>query len=144
MLEITRGRTWEQFHTVTDSEGGPYSDLTGLTFRSQIREKVATRNANGIFEHRLVATVDVTSSGVTGSTLRQFLTRSATSKLELKDYLIDILATDEAGNDQSILDPEPIRVIARPTSVTAGDIIPEDVPSNIPNFSEQFEEALND
>lgn len=118
MLEITRGRTWTQFHTVVDYEGGPYSDLTGLTLTSEIREKTATRNAKGVFEHKLVATVAVTQSGVTGSTIKQFLTREQTALIPPGDYVIDILATDGSAVDQSILDPEPIRSIDRPTLVT--------------------------
>jgi|SRR6478609_10764026 len=133
MLEIARGRTWVQNHSVLDNEEGPPSDLTGLTLRSQIRKKFATRNELGIFEHALVATVTVTKSGITDSIVTQSLSRQDTTNLQPGDYLIDIVGTDEDGNDESILDPEPIRVINRPTSTGfIGVFTPEGTPISVP------------
>lgn len=142
MLEITRGRTWTQYHTVLDAEGGPASDLSHLVeLRSQIREKTATKNARGIWAHKLVANVEITR---TDNVLRQFLSRAAASALQPGDYLIDIVGSDADGNDESLLDPEVIRVINRPTSAFPGDALPEEIPVLVPDFSDEFNTALND
>lgn len=142
MLEIVRGRTWTQYHTVLDAEGGPASDLSHLVeLRSQIREKTATKNARGIWAHRLVANVEVTRED---NILRQFLTRAATSALQPGDYLIDIVGSDVDGNDESLLDTEVIRVINRPTSAFPGDALPEEVPVLIPDFAGEVEAAVED
>lgn len=118
MLEITRGRSWKQYHTVLDYEGGPLSDLTHLTtIKSQIREKTATRNAKGIFEHRLIAEVTVTSSGITESTILQSLTREQTEALSPGDYLIDMVGYDANNIDEALLEPEAIKIVNRPTIV---------------------------
>lgn len=109
MLEIARGRTWVQTHTVLDSEDPTdFADLSVFTaFRSQIREKAATRNKVGKFEHKLVSEVAV---GVIGSVVTQTLTRAQTLLLDTGEYLIDLTADDEA-----LLEPEPIKVTNRPT-----------------------------
>jgi len=118
MLEITRGRTWQQYHTVRDYAGGPLSDLTHLTtIKSQIRGKTAIRNSLGIFEHPLIAEVTVTSSGVTGSTILQSLTRAQTAALSPDDYLIDMVGYDANGIDEVLLVPEVVKVDNRPTVV---------------------------
>jgi hypothetical protein len=110
MLEIVRGRTWVQTHTVyDDADQTVLSDLSDYTaFRSQIREKVAVRNKAGFFEHKLVAEVAVS---VLGSVVTQTITRAQTLLLNTGEYLIDLTADDEA-----LLEPEPIKVVNRPTS----------------------------
>lgn len=112
-MEIVRGRTWVQWHTVMDTEEGPLSDLFGITFKSQIREKTAVRNSRGIFEHALVVdvTVDVEDSSISMS-----LTRAQTSALAPGEYLIDLVGTSNSNEDESYLGPEPIRVCNRPTT----------------------------
>lgn len=140
MLEIARGRTWSQSHTVLDTEIGPPSNLAAfVSVRSQIREKTAVRNARGIFEHKLVANVTVT---VYDNVITQSLSRAATNVLQPGDFLIDIVGTYTNGDDESLLDPEPIKVTNRPTSAIPGDAIPADTPTNVPNFAGEFTDAL--
>lgn len=113
MLEIVRGRSWQVAHTVLDNEDGPPTDLSIFsTIKSQIREKTATRNAKGIFEHKLVATVTVF---VDDSILWLKLLPAQTTALEPRDYLVDVLGTFSDGTHESLLDPEPVRVVNRPT-----------------------------
>jgi len=142
VLEITRGRQWIQSHTVLDSADGPPSDLTVFTsILSQIREKSATRNAKtGYFENRVIATCEIE---IVGSVIFQKLSRAATLLLHTGDYLIDIVGVRSDG-DESLLDPEPIRVINRPSSVLPADTIPEPISVVIPDFSGAFETALSD
>lgn len=116
MLEITRGRTWSVYHTVNDSLSGPLSDLTHLvTLKSQIRDKTATKNSKGVFEHPLIVDVTVTASGETNSTIRLTLTRAQTTQLKPGDYLIDLIGTTAGGEDEVLLNPEPVKVANRPT-----------------------------
>lgn len=96
-----------------DSSDGPLSDLTVFTaILSQIREKTATKNRHGFFENKLVATCEVE---VIDSVIFQRLSSEATALIHTGDYLIDIVGVRDDG-DESLLDPEPIRVINRPTS----------------------------
>jgi hypothetical protein len=112
MLEIVRTRTWHQVHTFLDDEDGTPSDLSGFSeIRSQIRSKVAIKNAKGIFEHPLVMTVDVTH---VGNVTTSQLSRSQTTTLAPGEYLIDMIGV-EGGVDISLIDPEPIKVTNRPT-----------------------------
>ena len=142
MLEIVRGRTWDQRHSVLDNEAGPLSDLSHIvSWRSQIREKTAVRNKRGIFAHKLVANVDVTESN---SVLIQTLSRAATAALSPGDYLIDIVGSDVSGNDESFLDPEPVRVVNRPTSAFEDDALPAEIPVLVPDFAGEFNTALVD
>lgn len=143
MLEIVRGRTWVQAHTLQDSEDPEdLSDLSNFTtFRSQIRSKVATRNKKGVFEHPLIADVTVT---VDGSVTTQTLTRAQTTALTPGEYLIDLVGIDDDGIDEALLEPEPVKVTNRPTSVSDLDLPPQEVPTPIPDFEAIFEEALVD
>lgn len=111
MLEIVRGRTWVQHHTVQDTVSGPLSDLTGYTFKSQIRKRYATKGKDGKFAHDLVVEVTISASS---SVLTQSLTTEQTTALEVGEYLIDIIGT-KSGKNESFLDPEVIRVSNRPT-----------------------------
>lgn len=119
MLEIARGRTWRQHHTFLDSVDGPTSDLSHLTsVRSQIRGKTAVKNAKGIFEHPLVMEVTTSLTGADNSISVQTLTVEQTLSLEVGDYIIDMVGFNEAGEDEALLDPEPIKIINRPTPGT--------------------------
>jgi hypothetical protein len=112
MLEIIRGRRWSVAHTIMDGATGPVTDLSVFTsIRAQIREKIAVRNLQGIFEHKLIATCTVVAATplVTIS-----LTAAQTEALSPKDYLIDMWGVT-ASTDESLLDPEPVRVTNRPT-----------------------------
>lgn len=114
MLEIVRDRPWFAVHTLLDSEGGPVSDTTGMTPKCQIREKNAVRNAKGVWTNRLVADVTAGFSGTTGSILTLSLTRAQVNLIPHGDYLIDVVVV-ETG--ESLLNPEPIRVVNRPTQL---------------------------
>ena len=116
MLEIIRGRTWKQEHTVyDDADLLVLSDLTHLTqLRSQIRGKSATRNKKGLFEHPLIMDVTVTR---VGSVLTQTLTRAQAESLAPGEYLIDLVGSDAQGVDEALLEPEPIKVTNRPTKI---------------------------
>ena len=149
MLEIVRGRNWRVAHTFQDSEDP--EDLTDLsiytTIACQIREKVAVRNARGYFEYRVVATVTVE---VDGSVLYLKLPISVVNKIQNGEYVIDVVGTTEDNYQEQLLDPEPIRVVGRWTNPSADpevDPLPEPpVPPDltIPDFSGEFEEALED
>lgn len=142
MLEIARGRTWVQYHTFFDSPGVP-SDLTHLAqVRSQIRKKTAVRNTSGVFEHPLVVEVscEVTDTNV----IKQSLTRAQAEALETGDYLIDMVGFDADGNDEPLLDPEPVKVVNRPTKIVDLDLPDQPIPPTVPDFSEWFNEALED
>jgi hypothetical protein len=143
MLEIVRGRTWSVAHTIYDDyEAGTLADLSDITdVRCQIREKTAVRNRKGVFEHALVATA---SASIVDSVLTLSMTRAATEALQSADYLIDVLGSDVNGVDESLLDPEPVKVVNRPTSVQPGDIIADPSPYPVPDFSGEFETALAD
>ncbi len=141
MLEITRGRKWVQSHTVMDSADGPLSDLTIFSeILSQIREKTATKDRHGFFVNKVVATCEIE---VIESVIYQKLSREATLLLQTGDYLIDIVGIRDDA-DESLLDPEPIRVINRPTSVYPSDPIPGTIPATVPDFVAIAEEALED
>lgn len=113
MLEITRGRKWVQSFTVLETASGPLTDLTIFSeILSQIREKTATRSHKGFFENAVVVSNTVDTEG---SVIFLSLSREQTALLQTGDYLIDILGINEGGTDESLLDPEPIRVINRPT-----------------------------
>ena len=114
MLESIIGRTWEQTHTVLDSEDPTdFADLSHLVqLRSQIRAKSAVKDGKGIFRHKLIVDVTVTRDG---SVITQQLTRAQTGLLTPGEYLIDLFGSDESGNDEPLLEPEPIRVSNRPT-----------------------------
>lgn len=142
MLEIARGRTWKQYHTFMDSAEGPLSDLSHLTMlRSQIRKKTAVK-VNGIFEHPLV--MEVTTELLPDSQTLQSLTRTQTATLETGDYIIDLIGFDADGVDEVLLDPEPIKVINRPTNAIDLDLPEPVVPVVVPDFSEEYETALVD
>lgn len=111
MLEIVRDRTWEQHHTFFDSPGVP-SDLSDYAFVCQIRKSVAVRNADGIFEHPLVVDVTVT---VVDNVTKWSLTREQTTALSpTEKYQIDMVGTKD-GADESFINPEPIKVVNRPS-----------------------------
>lgn len=110
MLEIIIGRTWTQQHTVLDSEDPTdFADLSHLVqLRSQIRSKSAIKGK----PHALIAEVAVT---LDGSVITQRLTRAQTVLLTPGEYLVDLVGFDEDGNDEALLEPEPIKVANRPT-----------------------------
>ena len=113
MLEIVRGRPWVVTHTVYDNEGGPLTDLSQFdSFACQIREKNATRNRKGFFEHALVA--DVTVSAV-DSVLTLSLPLATANTLQTGDYIIDLVGIFGDGSTEALLVPEPILVVNRPT-----------------------------
>ncbi len=142
MLEITRNRKWVQAFTILDSPSGPLTDLSVFSeILCQIRSKTATRSRKGFFENAVVATCEVET---VESVIYLSLSRTATGLLQTGDYLIDVLGLNEGGTDESLLDPEPIRVINRPTSTYAGDTVPEIIPATVPDFAEEFNEALED
>lgn len=119
MLEIVRGRTWEVVHTVLDYADGPESDLSayleaGSSAKCEIREKSAVRLSNGDFRNELVAEPAVTLSG---SSLTLAMTRSETRRLRLGIYQIDVVLTDAAGNDWTVLPTEPVSVTDQPTQL---------------------------
>lgn len=142
MLEIVRGRTWTQTHTVQDSEDpNDLSDLSHLVqLRSQIRGKSAVRNKKGIFEHPLIAEVAVSRDG---AVITQFLTRTQTDALEPGEYLIDLVGFDAEGLDEALLEPEPVKVTNRPTSIRDLDLPAQEIPTPIPDFGDWFTEALD-
>ncbi len=143
MLEIVRGRTWTQTHTVLDSEDPTdFADLSVFVqLRSQIREKSAIRNKKGIFEHKLV--VEVAASRV-GSVITQFLTRTQTDALAPGEYLIDLVGFDDEGVDEPLLEPEAIKVTNRPTSIRDLDLPAQEIPTTIPDFGDWLTEAVDD
>jgi hypothetical protein len=144
MLEIVRGRPWSVAHTVYDSEGGPLADLTEFaSFRSQIREKNATRNRKGFFEHKLVADVTVT---VLESVITLSLPVATVDTLHTGDYLIDLVGIFADASTEALLVPEPVVVVNRPTAPfsTPSPIPLPPVPPILPDFSEEFETALID
>lgn len=113
MLEIVRGRPWSAPHTVYDNEDGPLADLSHLVeYRCQIREKTATRNRKGFFEHRLVTDVAVEELQ---SIITLSLTVEQTALLQTGEYQIDLIGIAIDSSVESLLDPEPIRVVNRPT-----------------------------
>lgn len=136
MLTITRGRTWSVIHTVRDgSPDGPLSDLLYIVeAKCQIRSKSQQRDGNGYFNQPLVVDVDVVRSGDKLSVFTLELSRSVTVLLPVGDYLVDVVGFDAAGNDESLLDPEPIRVINRPSHPVEEDALPD--------FVEIFENEL--
>lgn len=146
MLEIVRDRPWVQYHTVLDSEGGPLSDLRDYTIERgglalcQIREKNATRNSKGQFEHKLVENVLVNFEGELASVIRLSLDRITTKKLAIGDYIIDVVGWNASGQTESLLNPEAIKVVNRPTSISG---VYTDVTLEIPDFTQIFEDALN-
>jgi hypothetical protein len=113
MLEIVRGRNWSVPHTVYDNVGGPLSDLSHLVeFRCQIRQKTAVRNPKGFFEHPLVITA---SASVDDSVLTLSLTAAETTTLQTGEYILDCVGLTSEGDSESLLDPEPVKVVNRPT-----------------------------
>lgn len=97
-----------------ESDVGPLSDLSIYTsIKSEIREKTAVKSKRGFFENKIVATCVVTHYE---SVITLSLSREVTALLQNGDYLIDVVGI-RLGADESLLDPEPIRVINRPTSV---------------------------
>ena len=113
MLEIVRGRSWKQDFTVLDNEDGPMTDLSIYdTIKCQIREKDAIKNkTTGIFENALVVEVAVATED---AILTLSLTREQTTALKNGVYQIDVLGTID-GEDEPLLDTEPIAVNNRPT-----------------------------
>jgi len=111
MLEIVRDRTWEQYHTFFDSPGVP-SDLSDYTFVCQVRKSTAVRNDDGIFVCPLVVNVTVE---VNDNVTKWSLTRAQTSALSpTEKYHIDMVGTKN-GVDESFINPEPIKVVNRPS-----------------------------
>lgn len=143
MLEIVRGRTWTQTHTVYDDDAQTIlSDLSHLVeLRSQIRAKSAVRNKKGVFEHALIAEVAASRDG---AVITQFLTRTQTDALEPGEYLIDLVGFDAAGLDEPLLEPEPIKATNRPTSIRDLDLPAQEVPTPIPDFGDWLNDALTD
>lgn len=106
MLTIVRGRTWELVQEIKDSLDGPSANLSHLgSVQSEIRKKGNNE-----------AVVEVTAS-LAGSTLTLSLTRQETAALPLGEYLIDVLGISESQSDESLMDPEPILIIDRPTQL---------------------------
>lgn len=132
MLTITRGLTFKATHTVYDSVGGPLSDLTDFTIKSQIRESTAVKK-DGYFQFPFVIDVTVTKTGVTDSQYILSLTKAETESLPIGDYLIDVVGTKD-GNDEFLLNKEPIKVVGFIT-------LPED-PDDVPDFVAIFNAAL--
>lgn len=145
MLEIVRGRPWFVIHTVYDNEGGPLTDLSEFTsFACQIREKTATRNRKGFFEHKLVADV-VVQVDLPNSQLVLFLSADTVNTLQTGGYLVDLVAVRSDGLTESFLEPEPVTVVNRPSNPT--DLPPDyfpPLPVEVPDFSEIFNGALED
>lgn len=145
MLEIVRDRPWVQYHTMLDSEGGPLSDLRDYTIERggvaicQIREKNATRNTKGFFEHALVTDILVNFEGDTASIIKLSADRLTTKKIHTGDYIIDIVGWNAAGETESLLNPEAIKVVNRPTSISGSF---SDAPLEIPDYTQIFEDAL--
>lgn len=136
MLEIVRGRTYELIQTLLDHYEGPNSDMTHIVdLKCQIR--TAANN-------ELVVTATATLTGFKKSILTISLTRAQTALIELGDYKIDVVGYDSGGNDESLMDPEAIKVTDRPSSVTAGDVVSEDFTLDIPDFVQIAQTALND
>lgn len=135
MLTITRGRTWSVVHIAHDgSPDGPLSDLSHITqTKCQIRSKSQRRDSNGYFDQPFVVDVDVEMSGEKNSTFTLSLTRNMTSLLAVGTYEIDLVGISNEG-DESLLDPEPILVINRPSHPVEDDALP--------NFVEIFEDEL--
>jgi hypothetical protein len=142
MLEIVRGRTWVQTHTVyDDADQTVLSDLSHIVqLRSQIRLKSATRNKKGIFEHALVVEVAASHEG---AVITQALTRVQTDSLAPGEYLIDLVGFDATGLDEPLLEPEPVKVTNRPTSIRDLDLPVPELPSPIPDFGDWFTEVLD-
>lgn len=110
MLEIVRGRNWSVAHTVLEGPEGPPTVLSQFSSIScQIREKVALRNIQGFFEHKLVTTPSVV---ISDSVFTLKLTAAQTTLLQTGEYLIDVVADNE-----SLLDPEPVKIVNRPTQI---------------------------
>ena len=141
MLEIVRGRSWQQDFTVLDNEDGPMTDLSIYNLiRSQIREKDAIKNkTTGIFENALVVEPTVTFED---SVLTLSLTRAQTTALKNGVCQIDIVGTLDDG-DEPLLDTEPVAVNNRPT-LPSSDFVPSGESPLIPDFVEEFETALED
>lgn len=110
MLEIVRGRNWSVAHTVLEGADGPPTDLSVFTLKCQIREKLATRNSKGFFEHKLIASPTVI---VEGSVFYLKLSSAASLLLQTGEYIIDVVST----GSESFLDTEPIKVVNRPTLI---------------------------
>lgn len=107
MLEIVRGRTWELVQTLLDYYDGPSSDMNHITgLKCEIRT---------VADNLLVSPVTATLTGFKKSILTLSLTRPETDSLELQDYKIDVVGYDVTGNDESLMDPEAIRVTNRPS-----------------------------
>lgn len=119
-LEIVRGRPWSVVHTVQDTEDGPLTNLAEfVSFQSQIREKTATRNTKGFFEHALVTNVTVTAD-FSNSTLTLSLTRDQVDQLKTGEYLIDMIGLytfSPTGSYEQLLPPEPAVVVNFPTQI---------------------------
>ena len=114
MLEIVRGRNWSVAHTVfDDAELQVPTDLSQFSsFTCQIREKTATRNRKGFFEHAKVADVTVTTDA---NVMTLSLLSETVALLNTGDYLIDVVGTLGDGSHESLLDPEPVNVVNRPS-----------------------------
>lgn len=145
MLEIVRGRPWFVAHTVYDNEGGPLTDLTEFdSFVCQIREKTATRNRKGFFEHKLVADVTV-QVDVEGSLILLFLPVATVALLHTGDYQIDLVGVFPDNSTEALLVPEPVVVVNRPTAPFSPATLPGlPAPLVLPDFAEEFETALTD
>ena len=143
MLEIIIGRTWTQVHTVLDSEDPTdFADLSHLVqLRSQIRAKSAVKDKKGRFQHALIVDVAVTRDG---PVITQQLTRAQTGALVPGEYLIDLVGFDADGNDEALLEPEPVKATQRPTSISDLDLPAQEVPTPIPDFGDWLNAALED
>ena len=142
MLGFTRGRSFTLHQTMYDYQGGPVSDLSHITTAAcQIRGKTATK-VKGNWVLPLIGTVPVTLSGTKKEHIALDLTISQSMAFKDGDYTIDIMGLTENGDTVSLMDPEPIRIFPKPTALDAGDIPAEAI--SIPDFTQQFETALQD
>jgi hypothetical protein len=124
MLTITRGLAWSVDHSVYDDvEQTIVSDLSGYTFKCQIREKVAL---NSTYPLLIDVNVTITEFGFNLS-----LTEQQTNDLPWGYYLIDVVATD----GYILMPKEAVNVVGHVT-------LPVD-PDDIPDFSQTFLDELD-
>lgn len=116
MLEIVKGRPWYQAHTFVDDSSGTASDLTDHSLKCQIREKVA-KKVDGQFVNALVVEPTVELQIGTENVVLMTLTLSQVNQLALGDYVIDLVGELSDNSVESLLEPEPIRVVNRPTQL---------------------------
>lgn len=107
MLEIVRGRTYELIQTFLEHFDGPASDMTHIVgTKCEIRTKA---------DNLLICAVTVVLNGFKNSVMTLSLTREQTEALEVGEYKIDAVGYDADDKDESLLDPEAIKVVNRPS-----------------------------